>query len=331
MSTAEPTVAELGEHEILRRLRRFCTDDVGDDGAVRSLPAGEQLVVTSDVLVDGVHFSDRTLPPIALGWRAAAVNLSDLAAMGAAPTGGLTVGLTLPSDTPWRWVEALYQGFTDCLGTYGGGIIGGDLCRGSHRSLAITALGSVPHHQALYRSQAQINQTLVATGVHGASRAGLALLLDELNAPASLAQSWIRAHQYPVPRFDAIAALRMRQNLSSIAGMDTSDGLADAVVQICQQSRVGAKLLRSQLPIPSGLIATVGQTTAEHWTLYGGEDFELVLSLPPPIAQDFIKALPGSQIIGQTTPDTKIRLVDDMGQAPDICLDQGQGFQHFSS
>ena len=328
MSTAEPTVAELGEHEILKRLRRFCTDDVGDDGAVRSLPAGAQLVVTTDVLIDGVHFSDRTLPPRALGWRAAAVNLSDLAAMGATPM-GLTVGLTLPPNTPWRWVEALYQGFTDCLCQYGGVIIGGDLCRGSHRSLAITALGSVRH--ALYRHRAQANQTLVATGVHGASRAGLAMLLGELNAADSFAQSWIRAHQYPVPRFDAISHLHNLQNFDRIAGMDTSDGLADAVIQICRQSQIGARLLRSQLPVPPGLIETVGRSTAEHWTLYGGEDFELVLSLPPDIAEGVVSALPGSQIIGHTTSEAEIRLVDDIGQEPDVCLDQGQGFQHFSS
>ncbi|MEM1240267.1 MAG: AIR synthase related protein, partial [Cyanobacteria bacterium P01_H01_bin.26] len=96
MSPSGPTVADLGEHEVLRRLHRFCAPVVGDDGAVKSLPTGEQLVVTTDVLVEDVHFCDRTLPPLALGWRAAAVNLSDLAAMGAAPM-GLTVGLTLPA------------------------------------------------------------------------------------------------------------------------------------------------------------------------------------------------------------------------------------------
>ncbi|NEQ55823.1 MAG: thiamine-phosphate kinase, partial [Leptolyngbya sp. SIO3F4] len=138
----EPNIAELGEHEVLRRLHEFCAAVVGDDGAVQSLPAGEQLVVTTDILVDDVHFCDRTLPPQALGWRAAAVNLSDLAAMGAAPL-GLTIGLTLPSNTSWSWLSNLYQGITDCLNQHGGAIIGGDLCRGKHRSLAITALGSV--------------------------------------------------------------------------------------------------------------------------------------------------------------------------------------------
>lgn len=333
MSTAGITLAQLGEHEVLKRLRQYCAAVVGDDGAVQSLPAGEQLVVTSDVLIDGVHFCDRTLPPKTLGWRAIAVNLSDLAAMGATPI-GITIGLTLPPVTPWVWVEALYEGMHSCLEQYGGAIIGGDLCRGSQRSLAITALGAVPQHQAIYRSRAQVNQTLVTTGIHGASRAGLALLLDELDelkGSGSVAQSWIKAHQRPVPRFDAIATLKAQlQNFDNIAAMDTSDGLADAVIQICDQSQVGATLLRSQLPIPSGLSHAIGQPTAENWTLYGGEDFELVLSLPPNVAKVFVDTLPGSQMIGQTTADREIRLIDDVDHGPDRRLDQGQGYQHFS-
>ncbi|MEM8610555.1 MAG: thiamine-phosphate kinase [Cyanobacteria bacterium P01_H01_bin.105] len=329
MSIAGPTVADLGEHEVLRRLRPYCASVVGDDGAVQSLPGGEQLVVSTDVLADGVHFCDRTLPPQALGWRAAAVNLSDLAAMGATPL-GLTVGLTIPANTPWVWIEALYQGLTDCLAHYGGVILGGDLCRGEQRSLAITALGSVLKNQALYRYRAQADQTLVATGVHGASRAGLALLLDELTQTDAAAETWIKAHQRPVPRFDAVTILRRQlQDFKNIAAMDTSDGLADAVIQICRQSRVGAKLLRSHLPIPPGLKDTVGASMAESWTLYGGEDFELVLSLLPEVANVFVKTLSGSQIIGHTTLEPEIRLIDDVGQGPDMELEQDQGYRHF--
>ncbi|MEM9264970.1 MAG: thiamine-phosphate kinase [Cyanobacteria bacterium P01_F01_bin.13] len=331
MSSAGSTVAELGEHEVLRRLRQFCSPVVGDDGAVQSLPDGEQLVVTTDVLVDEVHFCDRTLSPLDLGWRAAAVNLSDLTAMGATPL-GLTIGLTLPPDTPWQWLENLYQGVNNCLKHHGGTIIGGDLCRGTHRSLAITALGSVNPHQVLYRDQAQVGQMLVSTGVHGASRAGLALLLGELNLTNNDSQHWIEAHQRPVPRFDAISTLRRCnvQNWQTIAGMDTSDGLADAVIQICSQSGVGATLLRSQLPIPPGLTDAVGQSIAENWTLYGGEDFELILSLPPDLAKAFVERLPGSQIIGNITSKPEIVLVDNVNQGHDVYLNQKQGYQHFA-
>lgn len=324
------TIAELGEHKVLKRLRRFCAPIVGDDGAVQSLPEGERLVVTTDILVDGVHFSDRTLPPKQLGWRAAAVNLSDLAAMGATPL-GLTIGLTLPPETPWPWLESLYQGMASCLERHGSAIIGGDLCRGDHRSLAITALGSVLPHRALYRNRAQAGHRLVTTGIHGASRAGLALLLGELEGSGHHSQAWIDAHQRPMPRFDAIAILRefTLKAGQTIAAMDTSDGLADAVLQICSQSGVGARLRRSQLPVPPGLAAVVEAETAENWALYGGEDFELVLSLPTELAEAFVEQLPGSQVIGHVTATTGVVLVDDVDQGADIQLQQSLGYQHF--
>ncbi|NEQ55728.1 MAG: thiamine-phosphate kinase, partial [Leptolyngbya sp. SIO3F4] len=98
---------------------------------------------------------------------------------------------------------------------------------------------------------------------------------------------------------------------------------------ICTQSHIGANLLCSQLPIPSGLNNTVDSTIAQQWTLYGGEDFELVLSLPSNIAKSFIQTLPSSQIIGHTTAESGIRLIDDVHQGPDIYLDQSLGYQHF--
>ena len=132
-----------------------------------------------------------------------------------------------------------------------------------------------------------------------------------------------------MPRFDAVAILQGLDCGGAIAVMDTSDGLADAVIQICTQSGVGAALLRSTLPIPPGLVEAVGRSTAERWTLYGGEDFELVLSLPTAVASDFIRQLPGSQAIGYTTPEPEIRLVNDLDPGADIRLEQSQGNQHF--
>ncbi|MEO0867515.1 MAG: thiamine-phosphate kinase [Cyanobacteria bacterium J06642_11] len=325
------TIADLGEHQVLQRLHRFCSPAVGDDAAIQSLPGNQQLVVTTDVLVDEVHFSDRTLPPIDLGWRAAAVNLSDLAAMGATVV-GLTVGLMLPAETPWPWLEGLYQGLSECLNHYGGVIIGGDLCRSSARSVAITALGAVPKGQAFYRHHAQIGQVLVSTGMHGASRAGLARLLQEfgLDSTDEPKREWVAAHRRPHPRFDAVTVLRgLQPTAQAIAVMDTSDGLADAVIQICAQSGLGAVLLRSQLPVPPGLVEAVGLATASQWCLYGGEDFELVLSLPKDVAMKFIAQLPGSQVIGYITAEPGVRLVDDVTQEPEMILDQGKGYQHF--
>jgi thiamine-monophosphate kinase len=138
-------VRDIGEKGLLERLQRFCPPDVvGDDAAVVPSPdLGQSLVVTTDVLVDGVHFSDRTTSPEDAGWRAAAANLSDLAAMGASPL-GITVGLSVTGDTSVSWVEGLYQGLTHCLGQYKTVIVGGDVVRSPLVSLAITALVKSP-------------------------------------------------------------------------------------------------------------------------------------------------------------------------------------------
>ncbi|MHC5828238.1 MAG: AIR synthase related protein, partial [Nostoc sp.] len=119
-------VKDIGEQGLLERLQRFCPPEIiGDDAAVLEIAPGQSLVVTTDVLVDGVHFSDVTTSPEDAGWRAAAANLSDLAAMGASPL-GITVGLGLPGEVRVSWVERLYQGMTECLQKYNTSIVGGD-------------------------------------------------------------------------------------------------------------------------------------------------------------------------------------------------------------
>jgi thiamine-monophosphate kinase len=330
------TIAELGELGLLKRLFRYCPGDViGDDGAVVALPAGRHLVVTTDVLVEGVHFSDRTTPAAAVGWRAVAANLSDLAAMGATPE-GITVGLSLPGHTPLAWVEGLYQGMADCLNRWGGVVLGGDLCRADAISVAITALGSVDPQRALYRSKAQAGQAIVATGHHGLSRAGLELLLHP-KREAEVAQAdrdrWIAAHQKPQPRLDAIAALWQvlgaGADAQAIAVMDSSDGLANAVLHLCQASGVGASLRECDLPLDEALVAWVGRSQALDWCLYGGEDFELVLCLPWPQAEALRAALGnGCAIVGETTVAAGVELWLRDRATPEV-LSFNQGFQHF--
>jgi len=298
-------LADVGEAGLLARLFAFCDRSVvGDDAALLDWPEGRSLVVTTDVLVDGVHFSDRTTPPRSIGWRAVAANLSDLAAMGATPR-AITVGLSLPGNCAIDWVESLYGGMADCLAQFGGAIVGGDVTRSTVATVAITAIGSVLPDRSLQRHAAQPGDAIVVTGEHGASRAGLALLLadwpPEAAEPSAAARSaWIRAHQYPTPRLDVIDQLdQLRPRLVDrpLAAMDSSDGLADAVVQLAQASGLRAKLWGDRLPMPAGLVAAVGLARARHWTLYGGEDFELVLCLPPDLATDLVQSLGGSAAI----------------------------------
>ena len=307
-------LADLGEWELLRRLARYAPpgqfdDDAaliadGQDAAQGGI-AGRRpadLVVNTDVLVEGIHFSDATMGPDDLGWRASAANLSDLAAMGCREVVGLTVGLVAPARTPWPWVAGVYDGLRQSLDHYGGTLLGGDCSGGGQRLLAVTALGRLGRGP-IRRRDGRTGDWLVSTGPHGLSRLGLALLLGELDPVAAgleadLCRRAITAHQRPRPRFDAVAGLEASQPPGSpwrVGGTDSSDGLAAAVVAIARASGCRARLERGSLPLIPGLAALA---SGEAWCLGGGEDFELVLALAPDWAEALLAALPGSQRIG---------------------------------
>jgi thiamine-monophosphate kinase len=326
-------VKDIGEWGLLQKLKSFCSQDIiGDDAAILAIEPDKSLVVTTDVLVDGVHFSDRTTRAFDVGWRAAAANLSDLAAMGAEPI-GITVGLSLPGEVSVDWVEELYRGLSACLNPHQTPIIGGDLCRSSLVTLAITALGQVVPERAILRSNARVGDAIVITGYHGLSKAGLELLLDrELGANLSPQERelLVRAHRQPQPRLEVISLLNNIAPEARIAGMDTSDGLGDAVVQICRASGVGATIDLARLPVSPLLQKLVTPDLALQWQFYGGEDFELVLCLPREIASSLVPKLGlGAAIIGRISSETNCQLIDsNLGTKIEI-LNLNEGFQHF--
>ena len=325
---------DIGEKGLLERLQRFCAPEiVGDDAAVVATQMGQSLVVTTDLLVDGVHFSDRTTSPEDAGWRSAAANLSDLAAMGATPL-GITVGLGLSGDLPVSWVERLYQGMTECLQHYDTAIVGGDVCRSSVITIAITAFGQVDPNRVIRRGAAQVGDAIVVTGVHGAARAGLELLLHpELGQNLSDAEriALIQKHQRPQPRLDVLPMLWEVTGVSPrLAGMDSSDGLADALVQLCQASGVGAKIDSHRIPIPVATRGWVSPEQALNWALYGGEDFELVLCLSPEPAELLVQQLgKGAAIVGTITTDSAAQLIELPDGIPNQVLSLSRGFQHW--
>jgi thiamine-monophosphate kinase len=328
MTMIKTTIKELGEQGLIQLLSQYCSDAVGDDAAIAGMTTGDrQMVVTTDMLVDGVHFSDRTTSAEDVGWRAAAVNLSDLAAMGAEPW-GLVMAVGLPADTTVPWIEGVYRGFRECLQTYGGELVGGDTVRSPIRTLSVTAFGQVANAQIIRRDRARVGDAIVITGAHGYSKAGLELLLNPdlaQNLEPNLVQEAKRHHQRPIPRFDAIAALQMitqeitqESAVPMISGMDSSDGLGDAIAQICRASGVGAKIDWDTLPIPI-IVQSLAEDQARDWVLYGGEDFELVLFMPFEIANKFVKDLPTAMIIGQAIAPNP--------ENPEISM--ASAFQHF--
>ncbi len=331
-------IRDLGEQGLLKLIQPYCLPNtIGDDGAIVRASPDLELVVTTDVLVDGVHFSDRTTTAYDVGWRSVAANLSDLAAMGARPL-GITVGLSLPPELPVAWLEQLYAGMQACLLRYGTGIIGGDLTRSSVTTVAITAVGEVKSDRAIRRSTAQVGDAIVITGYHGNSHGGLQLLLQpKLGQQLTPREReiLITAHQRPHPRLDVLPILDelvpASNQVFAVAGMDSSDGLADAIVQICRSSGVGARLDRSAIPLSSSLTRLFPDTALAS-ALDGGEDFELVLCLPEFQAALLVDKLdPGAAIIGTITRALEILVVDPDDRFPPIDLDLRSGFQHFSN
>lgn len=337
-SPEDPCLAELGEEALIERLAAFApAGQFHDDAALLDLQGPQ--VLNTDVLVEGVHFSEATTSGFDVGWRAAAANLSDLAAMGCVAAWGLTVGLVAPGDTRWSWVEAVYGGLQDCLEPHEGRLLGGDCSGGVQRMLAVTALGPLARTRSgepapIRRCDGRAGDLLVSTGYHGLSRLGLALL-QEPRTPgigeeldSALRDRAIAAHQRPRPRLDAVAALHASQPLGlpwRVGGTDSSDGLVAAVGAVAKASGCRALLERQRLPLDPAM-ATLPQ--AVGWCLEGGEDFELVLALAPAWAERLVAELPGGRIIGSLTePSAGSGAVGWRGEVGD--LQHGAGFAHF--
>jgi thiamine-monophosphate kinase len=340
-----PTLDELGEWELIRRLGAYAppgqfSDDAALIPAAAAGPTAPSppLVINTDVLVEGVHFSDATTGPADVGWRAAMANLSDLAAMGCTEVVGITVGLVAPPSTPWTWVEGVYGGLAEALGTCGGVLLGGDCSRGAQRLLAITALGRLAPPGPLVagpirRGDGRVGDWLVSSGPHGLSRLGLELLLSPGGTLAAqldgaLKERAIQAHRRPRARLDAVRALIDCRPASApwrVGGCDSSDGLAAAVAAMATASGCGARLHRDALPLDPAMAA---RAEAEAWCLGGGEDFELVLALEPAWARALVAALPGSGVIGELVagPGSEVRWSGRGGEGGPI---QGQGYSHF--
>ena len=318
----------MGEFELIRR--HFAeltppTDDVslgiGDDAALLRVAPGHELVVTTDTLVAGRHFPLDT-EPADIGWKALAVNLSDVAAMGATAR-WFTLALTLPEPDE-AWVRGFAAGLRELALQCGAALVGGDTTRGP-LAISITAMGQVPAGQALRRDGARAGDLVCVTGTLG--DAALALQRREV-VDDSDADRILRARlDRPRPRLEAGLALRGMVH----AALDLSDGLAGDLGHICAASGVGAELEPARLPrSPSFTACAAGLTEAQQFALQaqGGDDYELCLCLPPgrlAEAQARLAPLPLT-VVGRITAEPGLRLrYADGRTAP---LTSG-GYTHF--
>ncbi len=246
---------------------------VGDDAALIAPASGMQLAATTDMLVAGTHFFPDT-DPHDLGWKTLAVNLSDLAAMGAQPRWAL-LALSLPEPDE-TWIAAFAAGLFECADTFETDLAGGDTTRGP-LTLSVTALGEVPAGAALTRTGARPGDDLWVSGAPGRAALGLAHLRGELQLSPEGARACLAALHRPQPRVSAGLALR---GLAS-AMLDVSDGVLGDLQHILDRSAVGAIVEAGKLPIAPLLEAGASPETACAALLTGGDDYELLFAAPP--------------------------------------------------
>lgn len=289
---------------------------IGDDAALLQAPPGEVLVVSTDTLVAGRHFP-RDTPAEAVGWKALAVNLSDIAAMAATPR-WVTLALTLP-EVPERWLHAFAQGFATLARQYGVCLVGGDTTQGP-LSITMTVLGSVPLGQALRRSGAKAGDALAVTGTLGDA----ALALQHWQQGRAVIPALRQRLDCPSPRLQEGLALR---GLAT-AGLDVSDGLAGDLGHILHASGVGATLFAEALPRSAEFDAHAGDD-ALSLQLHGGDDYELLLTIPPQHLAEARLRLSALgtplTVIGTIQPEPGLRLRHN-GYVQTL---EARGYQHF--
>ncbi len=272
----------MGEFELIKRFfspAHYTADvclGVGDDAAVVAVPDGQRLVVAVDTLVAGVHFPDNTAPGD-IGWRALAVNLSDLAAMGATPR-WFTLSLCMPESNE-VWLAAFAAGLQEAASRFGVQLIGGDTVKGP-LNISVQILGSVEADGWLSRAGARPGDVLFVSGIPGEAAGGLRVMLDSLPTASVEAQHLLQRFLRPEPR---VALGRALRRVAS-AAMDVSDGLLVDLTKLCAASGCGARLSLEQLPQSTALRSMFGRERAEHLTLTGGDDYELLFTVPPQAA-----------------------------------------------
>jgi thiamine-monophosphate kinase len=305
-------LASLGEFALIARLTELVKateglpeggrvrQGIGDDAALLEVWPGRQVVATADALVEEVHFRRDWTRAEDLGWKALAVNVSDVLAMGGEPLAAL-VSLALPSSTDPAWVERLYRGIAACAGAYGCAVVGGDTVGSPERIfLHVAVLGTAEPDRVRRRSGARPGDRVCVTGTLGDSAAGLARLRHGWIEPSPL----LDAHRRPRPRRAAARALSREPAVTAM--MDLSDGIASDLRHIAAASGVGARLFAADLPISPAARQTAADLAldATAWALRGGEDYELLFTITPKAAA----RLP--EILAET--DTAARIVGEI-------------------
>lgn len=280
------TVKEIGEAGIIERVQEkyskvlspFVKKGIGDDCAVLETPEDTLVLVTTDTLFEGVHFTAKTLSAEDLGWKSLAVNISDIAAMGGTPTAAF-LSMAISQDTEVVFVESFLAGFNALAKETSVVLAGGDTVQSpSAAVITITLVGHCRKGRVVYRSGAQVGDDIWVTGPLGNAGAGLFLLLGEDPSDHGGYESLVEAHKRPKPRLDAGKALGEKRLATAM--IDVSDGIAKDLCHICHESHIGALLQGSSIPMSEQIVRLAAQKDKDpmDWALNSGEDYELLFT-----------------------------------------------------
>jgi len=330
------SLSELGEFGLIDILTRDFTygagvvKGVGDDTAVLEVSGDKWLLFTTDMMVEGIHFSLDYSTMFQVGWKLLAVNLSDIAAMGGRPTHALISAAIPPRLNPSELVE-LYRGLRKSADEYGVNLVGGDTVSNHERLvLNVALLGEVEAGKAVYRSGARPGDRVYVTGTLGASAAGLYLFQNPaLSCSPQSADYCKQAHAVPRPRVDAGKFLA-HQAVTSMD--DISDGLASEIHEICKSSGVGCLIRAAGVPVDPRVreVAALAGIDPVEWALFGGEDFELVFTVSPEHQERMYSSAGAAGIkvyqVGEITDSPEVVLKKADGEV--VQLQRG-GYDHF--
>ena len=314
---SKTNISDLGEFGLIDHLtknfkinQKSTVKGIGDDAAVLSTDSSKEIVVTTDLLVEGVHFDLSYMPLKHLGYKAVIVNLSDVYAMNAEAT-QITVSIGVSNRFPVEALEALYEGIHTAANYYNIDVVGGDTTSSKKGLIiSITAIGNVNKNEAVFRDTAKEDDLLVVSGDLGAAYLGLQVLEREKKVFEVNPQSQPDLDNYtylierqlkPEARKD-ICELLKELEVKPTSMIDISDGLSSEILHICKQSKVGCNLYEDKIPLDQQVISTCEEFKLDSTTiaLSGGEDYELLFTVS---MEDFpkIKANPNLSIIGHIT------------------------------
>ena len=301
-------IKDIGEKELIKRISEYMPANQASDDCAFVKTKRDNLLINTDLMVENTHFNHKIISPRDIGWKAVTTNYSDLISSGCIEFIGINIGLVLTPNTEWRWVQELYEGFSEALNNFGGSILGGDCSKGENKIISITAIG-VQSKLKLRRNACKPGEILLTTGIHGLSKLGFLLRtkqlnIKDLNLSNNLINLSINAFCRPTPNLNTLKTIIYSSEFfmkKEIGCTDSSDGFYQAIYDLCIESKCKAVIDYKKIP------KNVTWPKGEQWDRYyffGGEDYELLISLPRDWATKLIQMNNEIKEIGYFTKGT---------------------------